>query len=158
MILPTHIVAVGGWIKRHDGKILLVKHPRRGWEFPGGQVEVGETLPQALKREIFEESGVEVEIKRLVGIHSNISVRKGYNGVETIPTIVNMTFICAYVSGELQVSNEHLDIGWFTENEAVSMVTEPLIADRVNNLINFNGDICYDAFNAEREYVERMIL
>ena len=42
---PCHIVAVGGLVRNADGLILLMRHPRRGWEFPGGQVEEGEDLP-----------------------------------------------------------------------------------------------------------------
>ena len=44
MILPTHIVATGGLIINEKNEILLVKNPRKGWEYPGGIVEEGETL------------------------------------------------------------------------------------------------------------------
>ena len=40
--MPTHIVAAAGIVVNSNGEILLVKNNRRGWEFPGGQVEVGE--------------------------------------------------------------------------------------------------------------------
>ena len=42
MIHPKHIVAVSGLISHPNGKILLIRGPRRGWEFPGGQVEEGQ--------------------------------------------------------------------------------------------------------------------
>jgi len=64
-MFPTHIVAVGGLISNNEGNILLVKSPRRGWKFPGGQVEVGEDLMTALKREVEEESGFIVDVKQL---------------------------------------------------------------------------------------------
>lgn len=41
----------------NSGKILLVNHPMRGWEFPGGHIEVNETPEQALERELGEEIG-----------------------------------------------------------------------------------------------------
>ncbi|MCY3721243.1 MAG: NUDIX hydrolase [Candidatus Poribacteria bacterium] len=66
MIHPQHIVAVSGLISHPDGKILLIRGPRRGWEFPGGQVEEGENLIEALQREIQEESGVTASIGALV--------------------------------------------------------------------------------------------
>ncbi len=47
MIHPKHIVAVSGLISHPNGKILLIRGPRRGWEFPGGQVEEGENLIEA---------------------------------------------------------------------------------------------------------------
>lgn len=68
---PRHIVAVSGMIEDDAGRVLLVKTPRRGWEFPGGQVELGETLIEALVREVCEESGCEVEVDRLVAVYSN---------------------------------------------------------------------------------------
>lgn len=73
MQFPTHIVAVGGFIKNSDGKVLMARHPKRGWDFPGGQVEIGETLTQALIREVKEETGMDILVQGLIGIHSNIS-------------------------------------------------------------------------------------
>ena len=68
---PRHIVAVSGLFRSDAGQILLVKTPRRGWELPGGQVEQGEDLIQALIREAREESGCEVQVERLVGVYTN---------------------------------------------------------------------------------------
>ncbi|MCX6571058.1 MAG: A/G-specific adenine glycosylase [Candidatus Aminicenantes bacterium] len=58
-----------------DGRILIQKRPSRGlladlWEFPGGKVERGESLVQALRREVREELGAEVEdVRRLTTVH-----------------------------------------------------------------------------------------
>jgi ADP-ribose pyrophosphatase YjhB (NUDIX family) len=94
---PMHIVAAGGLVTNLQGQVLLIKSPRYGdWEFPGGQVEEGETIPHALEREVFEETGIMVRVKSLVGIYSNL--RK--------PSIVNMDFSCEYVSGELTTARK----------------------------------------------------
>lgn len=122
MILPTHIVATGGLIVNDENEILLVKNPRKGWEYLGGIVEPGETLPQGLIREIKEETGVNVEIINIVGIYSNTKRKKGYNGVEEIPTIVNIDFICKYISGDLTTSDESEEVKWFSKEEALKIV------------------------------------
>ena len=44
-----HIVTVAGYVEDGKGNVLLVKTNFRGWENPGGQVEVGENLEEALK-------------------------------------------------------------------------------------------------------------
>lgn len=41
-VIPTHIIAVAGIVINDKDEILMIKNHRRGWEFPGGQVEVGE--------------------------------------------------------------------------------------------------------------------
>ncbi|ADL52694.1 NUDIX hydrolase [Clostridium cellulovorans] len=122
MNLPTHIVAAGGLIVNDQDEILLVKNPRKGWEFPGGIVEPGETIPQGLIREIKEEAGIDVEIKNIIGIYSNTKKKKGYNCVDEIPTIVNIDFLCRYISGALTTSNESLEVNWFSKEEALKLV------------------------------------
>ena len=145
-----HIVAVGGLVVNEQGQILLLKSPRYGdWEFPGGQVEEGETLFQALKREILEETGVEVEVQSLVSVNSN--TRK--------PPIVMMDFICKYVAGEPRSSSESAKVEWFSREEALSKINRPSIYKRLKNMLEFSGDITYRAFfvdphQTKRKYIE----
>ncbi len=69
------IVAVGGILFKGD-TLLLVRRknePSKGkWSIPGGVVEIGESLEDALLREIMEETSLELEIKGLVDIYQNI--------------------------------------------------------------------------------------
>jgi len=111
-----------GIIINDKNEILLVKNPRKGWEYPGGIVEPGETVPQGLIREIKEETGVDVEIINIVGIYSNTKMKKGYNGVEEIPTIVNIDFICKYIPGDLTTSDESAEVKWYSKEEALKIV------------------------------------
>lgn len=60
---PEHVLA----LCRYQGKWLFTKHKKRGLEFPGGKVEKGETLEQAAKREVYEETGGVVDKLHYIG-------------------------------------------------------------------------------------------
>lgn len=121
---PTHIAAVGGVVINSEGKILLVRHNARGWTFPGGVVENGENLINALEREIMEETGIEITVGRLFCVSSNTAGHAGYGGVKYIPTKVMADFICTG-EGVPRPSEENSESGWFSQEEAASMIVTP---------------------------------
>ncbi|MDD4333016.1 MAG: NUDIX domain-containing protein [Patescibacteria group bacterium] len=86
-----------------DGKILLSKQ-WDGYDFPGGGVEIAETINEALEREFWEETGLKIKRGRTVVCESSFftpSFVKGYWNCQL------MYFLCEKVSGEL--SKEYLD-------------------------------------------------
>ena len=130
---PKHIVAVSGLISHPDSKILLIRGPRRGWEFPGGQVEEGENLIEAFQREVQEETGVTASIGELVGVYSNIKA----------PTKLAFGFLGDYVCGELATSDESLETEWVARHSALQRVSNPIIYDRLKDMLNFSGRVIY---------------
>ena len=135
---PTHLVSVAGLVTNDRGEILLVNSPWRGWEYPGGLIEPGETFEQALRREIREEAGVEIEILRFVGICKNVE-----------KDIVNIDFACRYVSGELTTSEESTEVIWAEPEKAMEMITFPLTKKRLANMLSGPNQVCLFGFKRE---------
>lgn len=137
----THLVSVAGLVTNGEGKILLVKSPWRGWEYPGGLIEPGETFQEALHREIREEAGVEVEITGFIGICKNV----GKN-------IVNIDFTCRYTGGELTTSDESTEVIWATPEEAMEMITFPLTKTRLKQMLSGSCDARLFCFSRENGF------
>jgi 8-oxo-dGTP pyrophosphatase MutT (NUDIX family) len=142
---PVHIVAAGAFVSNSQGQVLMIKSPRYGdWEFPGGQVEESETVPHALEREVLEETGIVVRVKSLIGIYSN--TRK--------PSIVNMDFVCEYISGEPKPSAESSQVEWVDRMNALSRVKRRAIYQRLKAMIEFSGQITYGAYFVDPNRVD----
>ena len=108
----------------------------------------GETVTDALKREIYEESGIHCEPERLTGIYQNLAVKDGYGPLEgmKIPPIINLAFICRYIDGEASVSEESEDVRWVTPEEATGMVTHPLYAKRLADMLKADGTVVFSSY------------
>lgn len=152
MIMPTHIVAAAGVVENDKGEILLVKTYHGGWVFPGGQVEVGENIIDAVIREIREESRINVIVKKLFSISSNTAINKGYNGVKEVPTKIMMDFICTYVNGNLCTSDENSESCWVKKDEVLDMITEPAIRERFQAYLDYDGNVQYLAYVTQPEF------
>jgi 8-oxo-dGTP diphosphatase len=69
---PKHSVSAGAVVLNDESKILLIKGPRRGWEFPGGIVENGESIQDGVIREVKEKTGIDIEVIKFCGIYNNV--------------------------------------------------------------------------------------
>jgi len=112
---PMHPqLAVSGAIFR-DGKILLVRRarsPAKGfYSLPGGRVEFGESLHTALRREVSEETGLQIEIVGLAGWREVLPEAKG-GGHYLI-----MSFAARWVANEVVLNEELDDYKWLTPGE-----------------------------------------
>ena len=141
--MPTHIVAAAGIVVNSNGEILLVKNNRRGWEFPGGQVEVGENVIDALKREIMEEAGIDIEVGEVFCISSNTCKHPGYNGVKEVPTKIMLDFICHAKEGTPRPSEENSASAYFQKDMALGLIQNPPYIERFKAFMDYKGRPTY---------------
>ena len=142
-MVPMHKVSVAALVLNYRGQVLLVNSPWRGWEYPGGLIEAGESFEAALRREIREEAGVEVEILRFVGICKNLE-----------KDIVNIDFVCRYAGGELTTSEESTEVIWAEPEAALKMITFPLTRKRLENMLAGSREVCLFGFRRDPFTVE----
>jgi 8-oxo-dGTP pyrophosphatase MutT (NUDIX family) len=103
------------------GKFLLTRRSDNGqWCLPGGAVESGESVAEACEREVWEETGLKVRVKRLVGVYSHSDQLVVYpDGHKAF--IVAIHFEAEMTGGKLGLSNETTDFGYFTLEETESL-------------------------------------
>ncbi len=126
-------VGVGALIFNDEGQLLLTLRGKKArneigkWEIPGGAVEFGETVQEALKREIREELGIEIKVTEMLQLCNHIIPDEGQHWLSP-------TYICKVIDGEPKnLEPEKCDqIGWFSTEEAeklpLSIVTQQDIA------------------------------
>ncbi|SFM50364.1 ADP-ribose pyrophosphatase YjhB, NUDIX family [Paenibacillus sp. 1_12] len=120
MSIPKHVVSAGAIVLNDEGKILLILGPRRGWEQPGGNVEEGESIRDAVIREVKEETGIDIEVTKFCGIYQKL-----------MSGTISTCWLARAIGGEIQTSNESLEVGFFSIEEALKMVTWTNFTERI---------------------------
>ena len=114
------ILKAGSIIMNDEGKILLLTTPNRDiWSFPKGHMEAGETIEQATRREVLEETGYEINIARQL---SDI-IYTDENTGEPIRIFIALSTIAKKVND----GEEGIIKGWFTAEEAEKKLFPNLI-------------------------------
>ncbi len=110
------VVGVGGVVVR-DGRVLLVrrgKEPLYGrWVVPGGTVELGETLEEALVREMEEETCLRVEPLEVLTVFDRIQ----RDGSRVVYHYVIVDYLCRFRSGEARAASDALEVTWASPEE-----------------------------------------
>ena len=95
-------IAVSAVILEQGNVLLAHRRDIDWWNLPGGGLELGETVDDALHREVFEETGLEVEIERLVGVYSKPQKQE-----------VVLTFHCHVTGGTARETEETRECRYF---------------------------------------------
>jgi 8-oxo-dGTP diphosphatase len=113
-------------IVRRDGLILLVKRarpPLEGhWSFPGGLVELGETLKEAAAREVREEAAIEVEVGEQI---ETVEIIRRDEADRVDRHYVLAVFVAGWQAGEIAAGDDAAEARWFDPDDVAELTMTP---------------------------------
>lgn len=122
---PTHRVGAFAIIRDDQGRVLISRRVDSGWfNLPGGGVEPHESAPEGLVREVREETGLEVEAGRLIGLYSKPQKHE-----------IVLTFEAHVTGGSLQPSDEADQHEWVTPDELEQRQILPKHLERIQDAL-----------------------
>ncbi|MCX5075617.1 NUDIX hydrolase [Streptomyces sp. NBC_00513] len=125
---PLHSVSVAGAVLREDGRLLAIRRADNGtWELPGGVLELTESPEAGVRREVVEETGIEVQVDELTGVYKN-----------TTRGIVALVFRCTPAGGTERTSEESTAVAWLTPEEVSEQMSE-VFAVRLLDALDGDG-------------------
>ena len=97
-----------------EGQILLQRRSDNGlWGLPGGSVEIGESVRDAIIREVREETGLKAEVLRLIGVYSDPQMQIVRYPDGNVVHYISALLECRILGGSLQTCDETLDLKFF---------------------------------------------
>lgn len=124
----------GKAIIRRNGKILLLQRSVNNefepglWEFPGGKINFGENLIEALKREVWEETGLPVKVGRPL-ITWNFFKKPFW--------VTGITFCCEFAGGEVILSHEHDKFVWISPGDHKNFPLGISVREQIESFLEF---------------------
>lgn len=126
-------VAVSAIVQDPTGRLLMIRRTDNDkYAIPGGGQDVGETLAQAVVREVEEETGIHVEVTGLVGLYSNPNHVIAYDDGE-VRQEFSICFRAQPIGGELRTSNESKEVLWVEPDRLPDLDIHPSIRLRIDH-------------------------
>jgi ADP-ribose pyrophosphatase YjhB (NUDIX family) len=130
----------GAVITDGRGRILMLRRADSGnWTLPGGMQELGESLPEAVRREVREETGLEVEIWGLVGLYTDPAHVMAYDNGEVRQEFA-VIFRARLVGGELRADDESTGIRFVDPGEFDALPIHETVRLRLRHALEYGGD------------------
>lgn len=107
--------SAGAIIKNNEGKYLIVQGREGSWLFPKGHIEKEETLQETAKREVREETNLEIELSNIHG-YTEYDLPNGNKKRTTL-------FLATHLSGEVKLNEELIAHQWLSEQDALTQLT-----------------------------------
>ena len=136
MCIKRPSITVDAVITAEDRKLVFIRRknpPFQGlWALTGGYIEYGETLEEALMREVKEETGLVVEIKNIVGVYSDPERDpRGHT--------ITVCFLTKKIGGNLRANSDASEVNCFSPKEALELDLafdhKKILKDALRNLI-----------------------
>ncbi len=127
----------GKAIIRKNEKILILKRSQGSsldpglWELPGGKIDYEEDLIDALKREVWEEVGIVIQVGRPF---------KTWHFIKEPFWVTGITFVCDYVSGSNALSSEHDAYAWIEPQEFKNYSLSTSMEEQISSYIELIRD------------------
>jgi mutator protein MutT len=137
---PEHPIIGVGAVVVEGGRVLLVRRdtePLRGeWSVPGGMLELGEKLRDGIRREVQEETGIEVDPGEVLDVFDSIFTdtlgRTQYH-------YVLIDYLCRPLSGEPRAGSDVSDVRWVSAEALPAMSLRESIEQVVRKGLNMAG-------------------
>lgn len=134
---PNSLVpAVSAVVPDPDGRILLhLRADNELWSIPGGAIELGESVADAVAREVEEETGFLVEPDEIVGVYSDPRNVVAYDDDE-VRQRFSICVACRLVGGAVDPDEESLAVRWTAPGELDEFPISPHIRGRINDYLD----------------------
>jgi len=122
--------------------VLLIKRaqePSKGrWSVPGGAIELGEKIFNAVRREVREECGIEIEVVKVVNVADSIVPDEdGRVWFHYVPVYM----LARYVSGEAHPGSDALDVCWVVREELGNFDMNPIAYENIIRAFDMAHDL-----------------
>ncbi|WP_409344958.1 NUDIX hydrolase [Paenibacillus sp. MBLB4367] len=143
---PKHFIAVSALVKNEKDEVLLLRTHWRSdtWEMPGGNVETGEPLDEAVRREFLEETGILIRPLGITGVY--------YNATRHVLSVV---FNAEYISGDIKIQPEEiLEARYIQLNESNidQYITRPQQKSRTLDAMKAKCFVPYETWEVSPQY------
>lgn len=126
-------------VANEGGEILLIRRSDNdNWALPGGAMDLGESLPEAARRETAEETGVEVQITGLVGIYTDPKHVILYNSNGEVRQEFSVVFTARPIGGRPRPSDESREVSWVSPETVGSLAMDRSMRMRIGHYLAGN--------------------
>ncbi|MFI5840351.1 NUDIX domain-containing protein [Catenuloplanes sp. NPDC051500] len=127
------VIAVGAVVRNDKHQLLLVQRADNGfWALPGGAQDHGESVTQAVVREVEEETGIIVEVSGVSGIYSDPGHVIAYDNGE-VRQEFSICFHAEPVGGTIRTSDETTSVRWIRPDMIDALVVHPSMLLRIRH-------------------------